>query len=703
MSNKYYNCLERSGTKHFNLKYSLEQYPGECLSVSEKCLTLSCHAVIPSCITYCESVFRKSLIENVVVFLTNGRTEQHSLRVDSWDRYICALILHIYYGVGYCVVLSWSGSYHNLQSDKRKSAPHFLFCNSLIGVVRNKEKSMKKLFYVVLALSLSIVSCSKFDDTEIWNKLNDHETRIAYLEEICEKMNADIINLQALVTALEGNDYIVSASPLVTGDGYTFVFKSGKSVVIYNGKDGVNGTNGIDGVDGKNGETPIISVMKDVDGIYYWTVNGEWLIVNGEKVRASAMDGNNGVNGENGKDGITPKFKIENDYWYVSYTNGASWEKLGKATGNNGLNGDDGDSFFKGVSMADGFVQFTLNDDNGTVIKVPYLMEDTLVFVSDKPGDVKQKLTNQQKRSVVHLIVEGYIDGADVRYLADQMLALEILDLRKTNLTEVPAYAFCKGEVKYGKDSIREVYLPEECLSIGEYAFYGCVNLRVLDASGVVDLGAQAIQYCSIDKLVATLGGNVWESSNSNVKHFEYSKNANVARSLSEVIVDTVFCHTGITTISAFGSNTKSVIFEEPSTIKAIEEGDLSNAGIDFFRLPSSVEILESLSLPSSKTFKMLVIPANSALSKIGSQNNQGPFGSDAGGGDCSVICYLEKPLSMNCLFYYSSGYSSYHLISNGNLYVLKASLSLYLNSHWARDFKNILPIEDSEYKDVKF
>ena len=68
MSNKYYNCLERIGTKHFNLKYSLEQYPGECLSVSEKCLTLSCHAVIPSGITYCESVFRKSSIENVEVF-----------------------------------------------------------------------------------------------------------------------------------------------------------------------------------------------------------------------------------------------------------------------------------------------------------------------------------------------------------------------------------------------------------------------------------------------------------------------------------------------------------------------------------------------------------------------------------------------------------------------------------------------------------
>ena len=30
MSNKYYNCLERIGTKYFELKCSSEQYPGEC-------------------------------------------------------------------------------------------------------------------------------------------------------------------------------------------------------------------------------------------------------------------------------------------------------------------------------------------------------------------------------------------------------------------------------------------------------------------------------------------------------------------------------------------------------------------------------------------------------------------------------------------------------------------------------------------------
>ena len=53
----------------------------------------------------CESVFRKSFSENVVVFLSEG---WHGTTLTSC-RYMkigafCTLILHIYYGVGYCVV-----------------------------------------------------------------------------------------------------------------------------------------------------------------------------------------------------------------------------------------------------------------------------------------------------------------------------------------------------------------------------------------------------------------------------------------------------------------------------------------------------------------------------------------------------------------------------------------------------------------------
>jgi len=612
------------------------------------------------------------------------------------------------------------GSYHNLQEDKRKSAPHFLFIYHHLGVwMRIKQKEMKKGFVLVLITMLAL-SCNKFDDSAIWNKLNDHEGRIAYLEEVCKTMNTNIVTLQTLVTALEANDYIINASPLVTGDGYTFTFKSGKSVVVYDGVDGVDGTDGKDGVNGKDGDTPVISVMKDVDGIYYWTVNNQWLLINGEKVRASAIDGKdgengtdgtNGVNGANGKDGITPKFKIQDDYWYISYDNGNSWEKLGKASGSNGLNGDDGDSFFKGVSMSDGFVQFTLNDENATVIKVPYLMEDTLVFVSEKPGDVKTKLTNQQKRSVVHLIVKGAVDASDVRYIADQMLALEILDMRETDLAGVPDYAFCKGELKYGKETIREVYLPESCLSIGSYAFYGCVNLKLINSPGVVKIGGQCLQYCQVDKIVTAPWEKYSDLSDCTIRRLEFSPNATTATfpfpphgdpTDFEGIVDTVYCHTGITSIGTLGANVNNVIFMEPASIEIIESGDFSSCGFSEFILPTSVKTIQGQAFSGCSSLEKFIIPKGARLSKIETTSSTPPYSTTSYYGafylsyHVSIICCLREPISINYLFYCSS----YHYASDGILYVPENSIEKYKSSQWNSEFADIQTIEDSEYVD---
>ena len=101
---------------------------------------------------------------------------------------------------------------------------------------------------------------------------------------------------------------------------------------------------GTDGVGGNDGHTPVIGVRKDADGIYYWTLDGEWLLdAEGNKIKAVGTDGVNGNNGVNGENGITPQFKIEEDYWYVSYDNGASWTKVGKATGEPGQPGEPGE------------------------------------------------------------------------------------------------------------------------------------------------------------------------------------------------------------------------------------------------------------------------------------------------------------------------------------------------------------------------
>ena len=273
--------------------------------------------------------------------------------------------------------------------------------------------TMKKLL-TLFAFALAVMgsSCSKFDDSAIWDKLNeqeqtlnDHEKRIAALEELCKQMNTNINALQTLVEALEKRDYITNVSPVREDGvvvGYTISFASSDTITIYNGKDGSDGTGGY---------TPQIGVKKDADGLYYWTLDGEWLLDdNGNKIKAvgedgrdgldgtdgrdgvdgangqdgkdgeDGTDGRDGVDGTNGVDGITPRLKIENDYWYVSYDEGATWSELGRATG------EDGDSFFTSVLEYDDKVTFVLSD--GTLIDIPKHIVQELDIVFESTNDI---------------------------------------------------------------------------------------------------------------------------------------------------------------------------------------------------------------------------------------------------------------------------------------------------------------------------
>ena len=215
---------------------------------------------------------------------------------------------------------------------------------------------MKKLLaFAALFAVVALTSC-KYDDDDLWNSVHGLENRVAKLEELCKRMNTNISSLQTIVTALQNNVYVTGTTPLMKDGkeiGYTITFSKGNPITIYHGKDGQDGEDGI---------TPTISVKKDTDGVYYWTLNGEFIMVDGGKIQAEGKDGTNGTNG------TTPQFKIENDYWFVSYDNGANWTQLGKATGEDGIGGD---SMFSGVDYktSTDYVIFTLAD--GTQIKLP--------------------------------------------------------------------------------------------------------------------------------------------------------------------------------------------------------------------------------------------------------------------------------------------------------------------------------------------
>ena len=212
---------------------------------------------------------------------------------------------------------------------------------------------MKKLLaYAALFAVVALTSC-KYDDDDLWNSVHGLENRVAKLEELCKQMNTNISSLQTIVTALQNNVYVTGTTPLMKDGkeiGYTITFSKGNPITIYHGKDGQ---------DGEDGTTPTISVKKDTDGVYYWTLNGEFIVVDGGKIQAE---------GTNGTNGTTPQFKIENDYWFVSYDNGTNWTQLGKATGEDGVGSD---SMFSGVDYetSTDYIIFTLS--NGTQIKLP--------------------------------------------------------------------------------------------------------------------------------------------------------------------------------------------------------------------------------------------------------------------------------------------------------------------------------------------
>ena len=221
---------------------------------------------------------------------------------------------------------------------------------------------MKKLLaFAALFAVVALTSC-KYDDDDLWNSVHGLENRVAKLEELCKQMNTNISSLQTIVTALQNNVYVTGTTPLMKDGkeiGYTITFSKGNPITIYHGKDGQ---------DGEDGTTPTIGVKKDTDGVYYWTLNGEFIVVDGGKIKAEGKDGTNGTNG------TTPQFKIENDYWFISYDDGDTWTQLGKATGEDGKDGQDGvggDSMFSGVDYetSTDYVIFTLS--NGTQIKLP--------------------------------------------------------------------------------------------------------------------------------------------------------------------------------------------------------------------------------------------------------------------------------------------------------------------------------------------
>ncbi|MBR5206772.1 MAG: leucine-rich repeat protein, partial [Alistipes sp.] len=357
---------------------------------------------------------------------------------------------------------------------------------------------MKRIFTLLIA-AFAFVACGTFDDSEIWDRLDeygetikDHESRIAALEELCKQMNTNLESLQTIVEALENRDYITNVAP-VTKDGavvgYVISFAASETITIYHGEDGKDGSNGADGADGKDGSAPQIGVKQDSDGVYYWTINGEWLLdAQGNKVRATGEDG------EKGEDGAVPKLKIENDKWFISYDEGATWLELGDATG------EDGDNIFANVTYDDEFVYFEMT--NGATITIPFsdksdsndTIENHKIYYTT--SDNQKLFPNNTEPKIFNaiLVSNTYENGVGVLLFDDTVTAIGEL-----------AFSDC--------DSLTSVTIPDSVTTIGEGAFKDCSSLTsVTIGDSVTTIGYAAFRYCdsltsiTIPDSVTTIG-----------------------------------------------------------------------------------------------------------------------------------------------------------------------------------------------------
>lgn len=162
---------------------------------------------------------------------------------------------------------------------------------------------MKKVFLTLLAAA-SLCACTG----DLKDRVDDLETRVTALE---NKVNENVSSIAKLADAAAKAVTVESVTSNEDKTSYTIKFSDGTTAVLTNGKDGK------DGNDGKDAVAPVVGV-KEVDGVLYWTVNGEFMTNNGAKVP---------VTGKDGIDGKTPQFKIEDGKWFVSF-DGKTWEAV---------------------------------------------------------------------------------------------------------------------------------------------------------------------------------------------------------------------------------------------------------------------------------------------------------------------------------------------------------------------------------------
>jgi len=232
-----------------------------------------------------------------------------------------------------------------------------------------------KRVWLFALLLLSVAAC-KYDDGEIWDKVNSLDNRVSSIEEQLKKVNSEISALQTITNALQNHVYVASVE--TTENGCTITFSNGEVCTITNGADGK--------------DAPVITIAKDTeDNRFYWMQidpdgNKFWLLDpdTGDKIPVT------------GKDAIAPQLKVDAlGFWLISYDGGVSFTAMKDEKGNPikavGKDGANGDSFFNSVKVEGDLLIIVLTD--GTEFELPI---STNGIPSDRKAQPNPKVSAEE-------------------------------------------------------------------------------------------------------------------------------------------------------------------------------------------------------------------------------------------------------------------------------------------------------------------
>ena len=242
---------------------------------------------------------------------------------------------------------------------------------------------MLRLFKVAVPFVLAVALSALYGCTGmVEDELDTTHKKLAALQQKVQEANQMMVDLNAILSALDNSKTILPGSFVPTGDGYDLTFRDGQTIHIHFG------------VDGKDGQAFIPVGVQFEDGYYYWQVNGEWLLdASGNMVRAGATDG---------VDGIAPQVKVEDGFWWISTDGGETFEQLASCEDMDGV------GVFSSVDTSDPSKLVLILWD-GSTVEIPYYLPLKIAF--DGPVLDTLSISPGETLSIPYeVVVEGETD-----------------------------------------------------------------------------------------------------------------------------------------------------------------------------------------------------------------------------------------------------------------------------------------------------